>query len=74
MDGIKLRFTDEALDYIVDVTEKENLGARGLRSVAEGIMMEAMYTLPSEGVSEFVVDLDYAKRHTSGISSSPQAK
>lgn len=74
MDGIKLRFTDEALDYIVDVTEKENLGARGLRSVAEGIMMEAMYTLPSEGVTEFVVDLDYAKRHTSGISSSPQAK
>lgn len=73
MDGIKLRFTDEALDYIVDVTEKENLGARGLRSVAEGIMMEAMYTLPSEGIKEFEITLDYAKKHTSGILSSSKA-
>lgn len=73
MDGIKLRFTDEALDYIVDVTEKENLGARGLRSVAEGIMMEAMYTLPSKGIKEFEITLDYAKKHTSGILSTSKA-
>lgn len=67
MDDIKLHFTEEALDYIVDITEKEKLGARGLRSVAEAIMMEAMYKLPSSNIKEFQVDLEYAKKHSKGI-------
>ena len=65
MDGIKLHFTDEALDYIVDKTIKEELGARGLRSVVETIMMEAMYTLPgSNDVSELLVTREYAQEHS----------
>ena len=65
MDGIKLQFTEEALDYIVDKTIKEELGARGLRSVVETIMMEAMYTLPgSTDVSELLVTREYAQEHS----------
>ena len=65
MDGIKLHFTDEALDYIVDKTIKEELGARGLRSVVETIMMEAMYTLPgSNDVAELLVTREYAQEHS----------
>ena len=65
MDGIKLHFTDEALDYIVDKTIKEELGARGLRSVVETIMMEAMYTLPGNtDVSELLVTREYAQEHS----------
>lgn len=65
MDGIKLHFTEEALDYIVDKTIKEELGARGLRSVVETIMMEAMYTLPGNtDVSELLVTREYAQEHS----------
>lgn len=64
MDGITLSFEEAALDYIVDVTKREKLGARGLRSVAEAIMMEAMYTLPTSGQKEFVVTEEYARSHT----------
>ena len=65
MDGIKLHFTNEALDYIVDKTIKEELGARGLRSVVETIMMEAMYTLPGNtDVSELLVTREYAQEHS----------
>ena len=65
MDDIKLSFTDEALDYIVDKTIKEELGARGLRSVVETIMMEAMYTLPGNAeVNELVVTKEYAQEHS----------
>lgn len=65
VDGIKLHFTDEALDYIVDKTIKEELGARGLRSVVETIMMEAMYTLPGNtDVSELLVTREYAQEHS----------
>lgn len=67
MDGIKLKFLDEALDYIVDVTVKEHLGARGLRSVAETIMMDLMYTLPSSDVKEFAVTAEYAREHSKGV-------
>ena len=64
MDGIKLSFEDEALEYIVDKTIKEELGARGLRSVVETIMMEAMYSLPGGNVKELVITRDYAEKHS----------
>jgi len=48
-DKIKLEFDDEALDYIVDKSIEYKLGARGLRSILEGIMTDAMFDLPSKG-------------------------
>jgi ATP-dependent Clp protease ATP-binding subunit ClpX len=60
MDGIKLTITDEALDYIVDKALEYKLGARGLRSLCEAILTDAMYELPSkDGVEELTVDKDY---------------
>ena len=61
MDGIKLTFKEEALEYIVDKAVEYKLGARGLRSIMETIMMDAMYEVPSKKVKSFVVRLDYAK-------------
>ena len=61
MDGIKLTFDDAALDYIVDKAVEYKLGARGLRSIVEAIMMDAMYEIPSQKVDSFEVTLDYAK-------------
>ncbi len=61
MDGIKLSFPEEALDYIVDKAVQYKLGARGLRSIVESVMMDAMYEIPSKKVKKFVVSLDYAK-------------
>ncbi|MCK9256085.1 MAG: ATP-dependent Clp protease ATP-binding subunit ClpX [Bacteroidales bacterium] len=61
MDGITLIFKDEALDYIVDQAIKFKLGARGLRSICESIMLEAMYEFPSQNIKEFVLDKNYAE-------------
>lgn len=61
MDGIELHFTQEALDFIVDKAVEYKLGARGLRSIVEGIMMDAMYTYPSSGESRLEVTGDYAR-------------
>lgn len=61
MDGIKLTFDDAALDYIVDKAVEYKLGARGLRSIVEAIMMDTMYEIPSQKVDSFEVTLDYAK-------------
>lgn len=61
MDNIKLVFTDEALDFIVDQAVKYKLGARGLRSICESIMLEAMFDMPSKNVKKFVVDKNYAE-------------
>lgn len=62
LDGVKLEIKDEVLDYIVDTAIQFNLGARGLRSICEAIMLDAMYEMPSrKDVKELVVDLDYAK-------------
>lgn len=60
MDGVKLVFTDEALDLIVDKAIEYKLGARGLRSIVETIMMDAMFDLPSQNVTTFEVTADYA--------------
>ncbi len=62
MDGIKLSFSEEALDYIVDKAVEYKLGARGLRSIVESVMMDAMFEMPSRKVKSFEVTLDYAKR------------
>ena len=62
LEGISLSFTDEALDYIVTKALGFKLGARGLRSICEAIMTDAMFELPSvEDVKEVEVDEDYAK-------------
>ncbi len=60
MDGIKLTFTDGALDYIVDKAVEYKLGARGLRSIVENVVNEAMFELPSKDVKELEVTRDYA--------------
>ena len=61
MDGIKLTFTDEALDFIVDKAVEYKLGARGLRSIVESVMMDAMFEIPSRRIKKFDVTVDYAK-------------
>lgn len=62
MDGIKLTFAQEALDYMVDKAVEFKLGARGLRSIVESVMMDAMFEVPSKRVKKFEVTLDYTKQ------------
>ncbi|MNU69498.1 ATP-dependent Clp protease ATP-binding subunit ClpX [compost metagenome] len=61
IDGIRLKFDAEVLDFIVEKAIEFKLGARGLRSICEAILMDAMYELPSKNEKEFRVDLEYAK-------------
>lgn len=60
MDGVELSFADEVLDFIVDKSIEFKLGARGLRSICEAIMLDAMYDSPSSEVKELVITADYA--------------
>ena len=60
LDDIKLSFDDDVLDYIVDRALEYKLGARGLRSICEAIMMDVMFELPSGENSECRITLDYA--------------
>ncbi|WP_337644833.1 ATP-dependent Clp protease ATP-binding subunit ClpX [Prevotella sp.] len=62
MDGIKLHFNDDTLEFIVDKGVEYKLGARGLRSIVEAIVMDAMFEVPSKKVDEFTVTLDYARK------------
>ena len=62
MDGIKLEFEPAVYDYIVDKAMEYKLGARGLRSIVESIIMDAMFEVPAQKVTEFTVTLDYAKK------------
>lgn len=62
LDGIRLTFTDEALDLVVSKTMEQKLGARGLRAIMEQVMVEPMYELPSQGVTEFVVDAAFVEQ------------
>lgn len=62
MDGIELSFTEDALDFIVDKAMEYKLGARGLRSIVESVMMDAMFEIPSKRVKTFDVTLDYARQ------------
>lgn len=61
MDGVKLTFDDDALDLIVDTAVKYKLGARGLRSIVESIMIDSMYDVPGSGVKEFRVTRQLAE-------------
>ena len=61
MDNIKLNFEDEALDYVVDKAIEFKLGARGLRSICEAMMMDPMFELPSKEQKRLTVDLNYAR-------------
>lgn len=61
MDGIKLTFNEDALDYIVDKAVEYKLGARGLRSIVESVMMDAMFEIPSKRVKSFKVTLKYTQ-------------
>ena len=62
MDDIKLTFAEDALNLIVDKAVEYKLGARGLRSIVESIMMDAMFEVPSTKVKTFEVTLDYAQQ------------
>ncbi len=64
MDNIKLEFTDEALEYIVDRSIEFKLGARGLRSICESIMLQAMFDLPSKDKKKLTIDLEYVRGKT----------
>ena len=62
MDGITLTFSDDALKLIVDKAVEYKLGARGLRSIVETIMMDAMFEVPSKRVKSFEVTAEYAQK------------
>ena len=61
MDGIQLTFEEEVYEFIVDKAQEFKLGARGLRSIVEAIMMDAMYGMPSSKEQSLRVTLEYAK-------------
>lgn len=62
LDEVRLEFEDAALDYIVDKAVEYKLGARGLRSICEAVMMDTMFEVPSDSsCKEFTVTLDYAR-------------
>ena len=65
LDGMKLNVEPEVLDLIVDTSIKNKLGARGLRSICEEIMTDAMYEAPSSGQKTFKLTLEYAKEKLS---------
>ena len=65
MDNITLSFEDDALDFIVKRAIEYNLGARGLRSLCEEILTDAMFTLPGSEEKSLSVDKSYVKKHLS---------
>jgi len=69
LDGIKLSFDEDALEFIVDKAIEFKLGARGLRSICENIMNDAMFDTPSANVKEMVISLDYAQEKIDGTTS-----
>ena len=62
LEGIKLTVEEDVLDFMVEKALEYKLGARGLRSICEGILTDAMFELPSSKETQFTLDLDYAKR------------
>ncbi|MBE6309875.1 MAG: ATP-dependent Clp protease ATP-binding subunit ClpX [Bacteroidales bacterium] len=61
MDGVELSYEEDALEYVVDKAIEYQLGARGLRSIVESIMIDAMFELPTSNEKKFVVTKQYAK-------------
>lgn len=62
MDDVKLEFQPEVFEYIVDKAIEYKLGARGLRSIVETIMMDVMFEIPSQKAKKYEVTLDFAKK------------
>ena len=62
LEGIDLTIEEEVLNFMVDRAMEYKLGARGLRSICEGILIDAMYELPSSSETQFNLDIDYTKR------------
>lgn len=62
IDGVKLSFDDDALDYIVDMAIEYKIGARGLRAIVETIMLKPMYEVPSTNLKQFSVTRDFARQ------------
>lgn len=62
MDGVKLSFEEGVFDYIVDKAVEYKLGARGLRSIVETIMIDVMYDIPSQAYTEYEIKLEYARQ------------
>jgi ATP-dependent Clp protease ATP-binding subunit ClpX len=62
MDGVALTFTKDALETMVDKAVEFKLGARGLRSIVENVMMDAMFDMPSRKIKKFEVSSDYVRQ------------
>ncbi len=62
MDGVKLTFDEDALEFIVDKAVEFKLGARGLRSICEAVMIDTMFEIPSQNITEFHITRDYAAK------------
>ncbi|WP_431212038.1 ATP-dependent Clp protease ATP-binding subunit ClpX [Puia sp. P3] len=62
LEGIQLSFDNEVLDFMVDKAVEYKLGARGLRSICESILTDAMFELPSAKETKFHLDLEYAQK------------
>ena len=61
LDGVELKFDDDVMDYIVDKAVEYKLGARGLRSICEAIMLDVMFDVPSSDDKQYRITLDYAR-------------
>ena len=62
MDGIELEFAEDTLDFIVDKAVEFKLGARGLRSICETIMLDAMFDMPSTDDKKLLITKEYASQ------------
>ncbi len=69
MDNVDLTFDDEVIDYVVDKAIEYKLGARGLRSIVEMIMIDVMFDIPSEHRDSLNITLDYAREKVEKASS-----
>lgn len=69
MDGVKLKFDDDVLDFIVDKAIEFKLGARGLRSIVETIMLDVMFDVPSSNKKQVTIELKYAQKKLQNIQS-----
>lgn len=72
MDGVKLTFAEDALEFIVDKAIEFKLGARGLRSIVETIMVDPMFELPSSDTKEFIVTKEFAEDKLDKVSLAPE--
>ena len=67
LEGVKLVLKDDVLEFIVETALKYKLGARGLRSICESIMLDPMYETPGSDIKEVVIDLEFAKEKVSNM-------